>query len=102
MNSLYIHLGNDVVVSESSVVGIFDIENTSISPATKDFLAAAQKKNRIVYVTNDLPKSFVVCREDDDFTVYVCQVAPATMLKRAELNEVEREKIRRILAEEQC
>ena len=99
---MYIHLGNDVVVSESSVVGIFDIENTSISPATKDFLATAQKNNRIVYVTNDLPKSFVVCREDDDFTVYICQVAPATMLKRAELNEVEKEKIRGIVAEEQC
>ena len=99
---MYIHLGNDVVVSESSVVGIFDIENTSISPATKDFLATAQKNNRIVYVTNDLPKSFVVCREDDDFTVYICQVAPATMLKRAELNEVEKEKIRGLVAEEQC
>lgn len=96
---MYIHLGNDVVVSESSVVGIFDIENTSISPATKDFLATAQKQNKIVYVTNDLPKSFVVCREDDGFVVYVCQVSPATMLKRAELNEVEREKIRSLVVE---
>ena len=100
MNILYIHLGNDVVVNESSIVGIFDIENTSISPATKDFLATAQKQNRIIYVTNDLPKSFVVCREDDGFTVYVCQVAPATMLKRAELNEAERDKIRSLVVEE--
>lgn len=96
---MYIHLGNDVVVNESSVVGIFDIENTSISPATKDFLTAAQKNNRIIYVTNDLPKSFVVCRDKDGFVVYVCQVAPATMLKRAELNEEEKAKIRRLVVE---
>ena len=96
---MYIHLGNDVVVSESSVVGIFDIENTSISPATKDFLATAQKENKIIYVTNDLPKSFVVCREKDGFVVYVCQVSPATMRGRAELNEVEREKIRSLVVE---
>ena len=95
---MYIHLGNDVVVSESSVVGIFDIENTSISPATKEFLATAQKQNRIIYVTNDLPKSFVVCRENDGFTVYVCQVSPATMLKRAEINVIEAEKIKKLIS----
>ena len=94
---MYIHLGNDVVVSESSVVGIFDIENTSISPATKEFFTAAQKNNRVVYVTDDLPKSFVVCTEGDGYTVYICQVAPATMLKRAEVNEAEKEKIREIV-----
>ena len=95
---MYIHLGNDVVVSESSVVGIFDIENTSISPATKEFLATAQKQNRIIYVTNDLPKSFVVCRENGGFTVYVCQVSPATMLKRAEINVIEAEKIKKLIS----
>ena len=97
---MYLHLGNDVVVNESSVVGIFDIENTSISPATKEFFAAAQKQNRVVYVTDDLPKSFVVCRDADGFTVYICQVSPATMLKRAQLNESEREKISKIVLEE--
>ena len=89
------------MVSESSVIGIFDIENTSISPATKEFFTAAQKENRVVYVTNDLPKSFVVCKEDDGFKVYICQVAPATMLKRAELNEAEMRKIKDILAEQE-
>ena len=95
---MYLHLGNDVVVSESSVVGIFDIENTSISPATKEFFTAAQKNNRVVYVTDDLPKSFVVCTEGDGYTVYICQVSPATMLKRAQCNEVEREKIKQLIS----
>ncbi len=98
---MYLHLGNDVVVNEASVVGIFDIENTSVSPATKEFFAAAQKKNRVVYVTDDLPKSFVVCREKEGFTVYICQVSPATMLKRAELNEAESEKIREIVEQKE-
>ena len=94
---MYLHLGNDVVVSESSVVGIFDIENTSISPATKEFFAAAQKENKVVYVTDDLPKSFVVCRDGNETTVYICQVSPATMLKRAENNERETEKLKNLI-----
>ena len=97
---MYIHLGNDVVVRESSIVGVFDIENTSISKYTREYLAAAQKNNNVIYVTDDLPKSFVVCRDGDKTTVYVCQVAPATMLKRAEGNVEERERIKRLILEE--
>ena len=94
---MYIHLGNDVVVNEASIVGVFDIENTSISKYTKEYLAAAQKNNSVIYVTNDLPKSFVVCRDGEKTTVYVCQVAPATMLKRAENNERETEKLKKLI-----
>lgn len=97
---MYLHLGNDVVVSETSVVGIFDIENTSISKYTKEYLAAAQKENKVIYVTDDLPKSFVVCRDGDKTTVYICQVSPATMLKRVEANVEERERISRLILEE--
>ena len=95
---MYIHLGNDVVVRESTIVGVFDIENTSISKYTKEYLAAAQKNNSIVYVTDDLPKSFVVCREGDKTTVYVCQVAPATMLKRAQVNVEEMRRIKELIS----
>lgn len=83
---MYIHLGNGVVVKESSVVGIFDIENTSVSKITKDYLREAQINGRVVYVTSDLPKSFVVCCEGEEIKVYVCQLSPATILKRAEIN----------------
>ena len=89
------------MVSESSILGVFDIENTSISKYTKEYLTAAQKNNSVVYVTDDLPKSFVVCREGDKTTVYICQVAPATMLKRAEANETEREKLRKLIREQE-
>ena len=95
---MYIHLGNDVVVRESTIVGVFDIENTSISKYTKEYLAAAQKNNNVVYVTNDLPKSFVVCRDGDKITVYICQVSPATMLKRAEGNAEEMRKIKELIS----
>ena len=95
---MYLHLGNDVVVRESTIVGIFDIENTSISKYTKEYLAAAQKENKVIYVTDDLPKSFVVCRDGDKTTVYICQVSPATMLKRAEVNVEEMRRIKELIS----
>ena len=41
---MYIHLGMGVVVREEDVVGIFDMENTTVSGATRDFLKRAQKR----------------------------------------------------------
>lgn len=41
---MYLHLGNDIVVNEKDIIGVFDIENTSVSKHTKEFLAQSEKK----------------------------------------------------------
>ena len=57
---MYLHVGNDVVVHHPDVIGIFDLENTSVSKYTKEFLRTKQQDNRIIDVTQEIPKSFVV------------------------------------------
>ena len=81
---MFLHLGNEKVVPTKSVIGIFDIENTSVSKNTKDFLYNAEKKGQVVYVTNDLPKSYVVCKEKDKAVVYISQISAATLKKRVD------------------
>ena len=58
---MYLHLGQDALVKTSDVIGIFDLDNTTVSKNTRDFLARAEKKGRVVNVAADLPKTFVVC-----------------------------------------
>ncbi len=79
---MYLHLGQNTVVRTSSVVGIFDIENTSMSRLTRSYLALAEKNGRVVNVSPDLPKSFIVCEENRKITVYISQISPATLRKR--------------------
>lgn len=80
---MYLHLGNDHIINVKNIIGIFDLDNTSVSKDTKDFLSYAEKNKRVVYCTYELPKSFVVCL-DSDFTetVYISQMSCATLLKR--------------------
>jgi hypothetical protein len=59
---MYIHLGADVVVNQKSIVGIFNLETASISKITKEYLKTAQKKSQVINVSEDLPTSFVVCK----------------------------------------
>lgn len=81
---MYLHLGQSTVISYEDIIGIFDLDNTTVSKITRDYLAKAQKSGRIFDVSGELPKSFVVCRDKDDFKVYISQLSPSTLLKRAE------------------
>ena len=80
---MYLHLGNDFMVNVKDIVGIFDIENTSTSKITKDYLNEASKTKQIINCTYEMPKSFVVCF-DKDLTekIYISQMSCATLLKR--------------------
>ena len=80
---MYLHLGQDTIVNERDIVGVFDLDNSTVSRHTRDFLSKAQKEGRVVNVSMELPKSFVVCRRDGRTTVYISQISPATLLRRA-------------------
>ncbi|MCI8491941.1 MULTISPECIES: extracellular matrix regulator RemB [Anaerotruncus] len=80
---MYLHLGQDTVVRTGDVIGIFDLENTSVSKITKQFLAKSEQSGRVVNVSYELPKSFVICAEGKKSTVYITQISSATLKKRA-------------------
>lgn len=80
---MYLHLGQDTIVMTERIVGVFDLDNTTVSKHTRNFLGKAQKEGRVVDVTNELPKSFIVCESGGTETVYLSQMSPATLLRRA-------------------
>ena len=79
---MYLHLGQDSIVRQQDIVAIFDLDNASASKHTRDFLARAEREGRVVVVSEELPKSMILCKEDGRETVYLSQVSTATLLKR--------------------
>ena len=78
-----VHLGEETVVKAEHIVGVFDLDNTTVAKDSRAFLADAEKGGRVFYVSYELPRSFVVCAEPDGTeTVYVCQVSAQTIRKR--------------------
>lgn len=89
---MYLHLGQDVVVRQQDIVGVFDMENTTVSQATRHYLRQAEKAGHVTYVSMELPKSYTVCRPPkrrrtarDGERVYISQIAPRTLLRRSRL-----------------
>lgn len=84
---MYLHLGNNTIVRKEDIIGIFDLDKSTVSYKTRDFLAQAEKEGRIVNVSAELPKSFVICRENGEIRIYICQLAPVTLIRRAGLSQ---------------
>lgn len=81
---VFIHLGKDYTVNSKNIVAIFDIENTSTSKITREFLVDMSKKNKVIYVNEDLPKSFVLVKEKEENFIYVSSLSSSTLKKRSE------------------
>jgi hypothetical protein len=84
----YLHIGQNVMVEERRIIGIFDLEITSQSKQTRAFLKRAQDDGVVVDTCDDLPKSFLVC--DHPYhrqIVYISQLNSQTLLKRSEEGE---------------
>jgi len=95
---MYLHLGQNVVVPESAIIGIFDLDNTTGSFITRKYLNQAELSGRLISVSDDIPKSFIVCDESREHrpqrpdlyeesgktVVYLSQLSSQTLLKRSE------------------
>lgn len=81
---MYLHLGKGTVINTNAIIGIFDLDITSQSHLTRKYLSMAEKAGQVINAAEDIPKSFVICKEADTSSVYLSQMAAATLLRRAE------------------
>lgn len=81
---MYLHIGGDIAVKIKDIIAVMDLETSSVSKITKDFLKIAQKSNSVINVNNELPKSYVVTNSDGETRVYISPISSHTLLKRTE------------------
>ena len=78
---MYLSIGNDMAVRDSSIIGIFDMDNTTTSKRTREFLEMNEQEGQVV-PCDDLPKSFVITAEYGFDRVYLTSLTSATLEKR--------------------
>ena len=78
---MYLSIGNDMAVRDRSIIGIFDLDNTSTSKRTREFLDRAEREGEVV-PCDDLPKSFVLTSEYGFHKVRLTALSSATLEKR--------------------
>ncbi len=78
---MYLSIGNDMAVRSSSIIGIFDLDNTSTSKRTREFLANAERQGQVI-PCDDLPKAFIVTAEYGMDRIHLTALSSATLEKR--------------------
>lgn len=80
---MFLHIGGDVVIPMKNVIAIMDIETTTLSKDTKEFLKIAEEEGFIEAISNDLPKSFVITEMDKKSKIYLSPISSMTLQKRS-------------------
>lgn len=80
----YLHIGQNVMLEDKRIIGIFDLDITSQSKITRTFLNQAEEDGVVLTAIEDIPKSFIVC--DHPYhrqIVYISQLNTSTLSKRS-------------------
>jgi len=85
---MYLHLGQDTVVDFNDIIGIFDMDTTTVQKNSRVFLNKSEKRGEVVNVSFELPKSFIVCNKKGENKVYISQISSSTLQKRSELKDI--------------
>ena len=80
----YLHIGQNVMLEDKWIIGIFDLDKTTESKITRNFLNTAEEEGVVLTAVEDIPKSFVVC--DHPYhrqIVYISQLNSSTLARRS-------------------
>ena len=76
---MYIHLGNDVVISAQSLIAIINIEEP-LSADLQDIIDIAALERKLIHITEqEKKKALVIC----DDCAYISPISSHTLFKRA-------------------
>ena len=77
---MYLHVGNNKNIRIKSVIGIFDMDNSTISTVTRKYLNSVQKKDLLEAVSEEIPKSFIIYEDKGKYRVCMSPLS-ATALR---------------------
>ena len=83
---MYLHVGNNKNIREKDIIGIFDKDMCTVSSITKKFLTDAQRNDLVVSAKDEIPKSFILYKENEKYMICFSQISTSALLGRTESN----------------
>ena len=81
---MYLHIGSNKNIREKDIIGIFDIDNSTISHTTRQYLAKAESRGEVSAACEELPRAFVLYREKSKNKICFSQLSSTALLGRCE------------------
>ncbi len=81
---MYLHVGKGKTVKEKNIIGIFDLDTSTVSSITKGFINKKEKEGLVEYADFDLPRSFVLCEEKKKYKIILSRISSSGLKERSE------------------
>ena len=72
---MYLHAGNNKNIREKDILGIFDMDNCTVSSVTRKFLSDAERASLVVSAKDEIPKSFILYKENGKYMICFSQIS---------------------------
>ena len=79
---MYLHAGNNKNIRIRDIVGIFDADTATISAITRKYLSGAEKKSLVLSAKDEIPKSFILYKENEKYMICFSQLSTASLCGR--------------------
>ena len=73
----FVYAGGGTALDRENIIGVFDLDNTSWSYLTRRFLSRAERDGRVVNAAEDLPRSFILCGDENVILTHGGDTCPA-------------------------
>lgn len=84
---MYLHIGNSKNIREKDIIGIFDTDNATVSSVTRKYLGNAEKTGKISAASREIPKSFVLYKENGEYKICFSQISTSALAGRLTVND---------------
>ena len=81
---MYLHAGNNKIIREKDIIGIFDADNSTLSYITRKYLAEAATEERVISAKDEIPKSFILYKENGKYMICFSQISTASLMGRTD------------------
>ncbi len=79
---MFLHAGNGRNIRQKDIIGIFDMDNATVSHVTRKYLSAEQKKKAVEAVADEIPKSFILYKKDGEFKICFSPLSTSALIGR--------------------
>ena len=80
---MYLHIGNGQSVKKKDIIGVFDLDTSTVTKTGKDFINKLEREGAVEYSDDDLPRSFVLISEEKKCKAKLSRISTKGLMARA-------------------
>ena len=80
---MYLHIGQDFILNDRDILGVFDFDNISTSGITMEFLKRLEQEDGLISISDEIPKSLILTLSGGVEIGYLSPLNSRTIIGRA-------------------